>query len=77
VFPIAPGVSFSNLLQRYAPVTVSENGGLGYATGDTLLSNAFQYDVTADGKHFLVDTTNVGVSAPLTLVVNWSAALTK
>jgi hypothetical protein len=43
----------------------------------TTATNAYQYDVTADGKRFLVDTNNVGVSAPLTVVVNWCALLKK
>ena len=36
----------------------------------------FEYDVTADGKRFLINTTSVsGVpsSPPLTVVVNWNA----
>ena len=39
---------------------------------------AFQYDVTADGKRFLV-VTNVAASStpPLTVVVNWTAGLKK
>jgi Tol biopolymer transport system component len=40
----------------------------------------FQYDVTADGKRFLVSTTGLAASAsapPLTVVVNWSAGLRK
>jgi Tol biopolymer transport system component len=38
----------------------------------------FQYDVTADGKRFLVTATAAGASAlPLTVVVNWSAGLKK
>jgi Tol biopolymer transport system component len=41
------------------------------------ITDAHQYDVTADGKRFLVRTTNVGVSAPVTVVVNWSAVLRK
>jgi len=37
-----------------------------------------QYDVTADGKRFLVTTTAAGASAPpLTVVVNWTAGLKK
>ena len=38
----------------------------------------FQYDVTADGKRFLIDTTGATTSAtspPLTMVVNWNAGL--
>jgi len=32
----------------------------------------YQYDVTADGERFLVNTTNTGASTPpLTVVVNW------
>jgi hypothetical protein len=37
-------------------------------------TDAYQCDVTANGKRFLVNTNNLGVSAPLTLVVNWNAA---
>jgi serine/threonine protein kinase len=39
---------------------------------------AFQYDVTADGKRFLVNTTAASSGAqPLTVVVNWQAGLKK
>ncbi len=39
---------------------------------------AFQYDVTADGKRFLVATNAAGASSPpLTVVVNWTAGLKK
>ena len=38
----------------------------------------FQYDVTADGKRFLVDTYSISASGlPLTVVVNWTAGLKK
>ena len=40
----------------------------------------FQYDVTADGKRFLVATTGsagAASSPPLTVVVNWQAGLKK
>lgn len=40
----------------------------------------FQYDVTADGKRFLVVTSGApagGTSPPLIAVVNWNAGLTK
>jgi eukaryotic-like serine/threonine-protein kinase len=37
-----------------------------------------EYDVTADGKRFLVATTAAGASAPpLNVVVNWNAGLKK
>jgi len=35
------------------------------------------YDVSQDGKRFLVATTAEGTSAPLTLVVNWTATVKK
>jgi Tol biopolymer transport system component len=35
----------------------------------------YHYDVTRDGKRFLVDTTKTGNSTPLALVVNWTADL--
>jgi hypothetical protein len=39
---------------------------------------AFEYDVTADGKRFVVTTKNFAGYAPtLNVVVNWNAALTK
>ena len=38
----------------------------------------FNYDVAADGQRFLVNTVGEQASsAPLTLVVNWKAALRK
>ena len=46
------------------------------ATGTTV-ANLFQYDVTADGKRFLVVTNNVTAAPPLTVVVNWNAGLKK
>jgi len=33
------------------------------------------YDVTHDGKRFLIDVAGEGSSAPITLVVNWTADL--
>jgi Tol biopolymer transport system component len=39
---------------------------------------AFDYDVTADGKRFLVTTNNAaGYAPPLNVVVNWNAGLKK
>ena len=38
---------------------------------------AFQYDVTADGKRFVVATTVVASAPPLTMVINWTAGLKK
>src|SRR5262245_3228359 len=35
----------------------------------------YHYDVTSNGKRFLVDTTKEGNSTPLALVVNWTADL--
>ena len=32
---------------------------------------SFPYDVTADGSRFLINTTPVEKTAPITLVVNW------
>ena len=41
----------------------------------------FRYDVTADGKRFLVDTipaaTDSSTPAPITVVLNWQAGLKK
>ena len=40
---------------------------------------AYRYDVTADGKRFLVDSVSTApessAAAPITVVVNWLAAL--
>jgi len=33
------------------------------------------YDVTRDGKRFLIDMAGEGSSTPITLVVNWTADL--
>jgi hypothetical protein len=38
---------------------------------------SFQYDVTADGKRFLVTTTTAASVPPLNVVVNWNAGLKK
>ena len=54
-----------------APVPLFEAGVVATST------HVFEYDVTADGKRFLVNTSSVGVSAPLTVVVNWSTRLEK
>ncbi|HEV2200611.1 MAG TPA: protein kinase, partial [Bryobacteraceae bacterium] len=42
-------------------------------------NNLMQYDVTADGKRFLIDTTGSSgaASPPLTVVTNWNAGLKK
>jgi hypothetical protein len=41
-------------------------------------SGLFQYDVTRDGKRFLVVTENIaGANLPLTVVVNWDTGLKK
>jgi len=41
----------------------------------------FEYDVTADGKRFLINTAGGGpgaaASPPLTVVTNWTAGLKK
>jgi hypothetical protein len=39
--------------------------------------NAKPYDVSADGQRFLINTLVDAASAPITLVVNWTAALKK
>ena len=37
-----------------------------------------EYDVTRDGRHFIVNTTPPGMrSVPITVVVNWQAGLQK
>jgi serine/threonine protein kinase/Tol biopolymer transport system component len=51
-----------------------------HITGSTNAVFQYDYDVTADGKRFLVSTTGSAASAsapPLTVVVNWSAGLRK
>ena len=46
---------------------------------DAGLDTAFQYDVTADGNRFLIDTSGPGAeSTPvLTVVTNWAGGLRK
>jgi hypothetical protein len=42
---------------------------------DSLNVAAFEYDVTADGKRFLISSVTGAASVPpLTVVVNWDAA---
>jgi len=36
-----------------------------------------EYDVTADGKRFIVASISGAASAPITVVVNWNAGLKK
>jgi eukaryotic-like serine/threonine-protein kinase len=57
------------------PVALFDAAQMAYLGNDVL----FEYDVTADGKRFLIDTTSTrGVaSSPLTVVVNWTAGLKK
>jgi eukaryotic-like serine/threonine-protein kinase len=43
----------------------------------TVANGVFQYDVTADGKRFLVATTAGTSTPPLNVVVNWSAGFKK
>jgi hypothetical protein len=48
-----------------------------YRAGAYVTSDKQQYDVTADGQRFLINTPAEGAasSAPLTVVLNWTAAL--
>jgi hypothetical protein len=57
------------------PVALFDAAQMAYLGNDVL----FEYDVTPDGKRFLIDTTSTrGVaSSPLTVVVNWTAGLKK
>jgi hypothetical protein len=38
-------------------------------------TNVFDYDVTADGDRFLMNTVGDSAFEPITLVVNWTAEL--
>ena len=60
-------------LEPGAPVPLFESHII--ATPQT--GGVFQYDVTADGKRFLVVTNFAGATPPLTVVVNWDAGLKK
>ena len=41
-------------------------------------TSGYQYDVTADGQRFLVNTSvEQKVSSPITVVLNWTAGLKK
>jgi hypothetical protein len=69
---------------RSADSKASFEAGAPHALFDTRLSvsasnAAFEYDVTADGKRFLIanPTTGTGPVPPLTVVVNWDAAVKK
>ena len=42
-----------------------------------IATNVSSFDVTADGKRFLVGATGEKQSAPLSLVVNWTEELKK
>ena len=45
---------------------------------EAIFSAAFEYDVTADGKRFLLNTIAGGTSAPLlNVVLNWDTGLKK
>jgi Tol biopolymer transport system component len=59
--------------QRGTPVPLFESHIL--ATPQT--NGVFQYDVTGDGKRFLVVTVIAAASSPLTVVVNWNVGLKK
>jgi Tol biopolymer transport system component len=57
-----------------APVPLFESHIIDFPT----TKGAFQYDVTGDGKRFLVVTKNIAAAvSPLTVVVNWNAGLKK
>jgi hypothetical protein len=47
-------------------------GPIGNATG---ITGRNQYDVSADGQHFLINAPAPGSSKPITIIVNWPAAL--
>jgi len=61
-----------SLIEPGVPVTLFETR-IGEGSGHV----AFQYDVTADGKRFVVATTSSMTSTPLTVVVNWNGGLKK
>ncbi len=67
---VAPKPSF----EADVPVPLFESR----ITSGSAAIEPFQYDVTADGRRFLVDTISDPASAPpLTVVTNWNAALKK
>ena len=41
------------------------------------LERSGSYDVTADGSRFIINTTSEEAQPPITLVLNWNAALPK
>jgi hypothetical protein len=48
--------------------------------GGSTISNATRYDVSADGQKFLINSARESIgfsSAPITVVLNWQAALKK
>jgi len=60
----AQGVEVETLRELF-PASVPADPGYG----------GYPYDVTADGKRFLIEETTTSQSAPLTVVVNWQAKL--
>lgn len=60
----AQGVEAETLRELF-PASVPADPGYG----------GYPYDVTADGKRFLIEETTTSQSAPLTVLVNWQAKL--
>ncbi len=60
-------------LEAGAPMPLFES----HLTSTNSANVLFLYDVTADGKRFLINTRNLAASPPLTVVVNWTAGLNR
>ena len=69
--PVRSGATFESgdPVPLFAAKTV---GGATYAVG-----YANQYDVTPDGQQFLLNTEVDASATPITVVLNWTAALKK
>jgi eukaryotic-like serine/threonine-protein kinase len=81
-FEAADGKMMSVAVKAIAGTKPSFEAGAPAPLFDTYIvpsGTTFQYDVTFDGKRFLINTVNGsgGASLPLTLVTNWTAGLKK
>jgi eukaryotic-like serine/threonine-protein kinase len=83
-FQAADGKMMAVPIKAVSAVKPSFEAGTPVALFDAHLApspynNLFEYDVTLDGKRFLINTTgnSVAVSPPLTVVTNWNAGLKK
>jgi hypothetical protein len=58
-----------------SPVPLFETRMVSPIGSSTGITGRNQYDVSADGQRFLINAPAAGSSKPITVVVNWPAAL--